>query len=83
MEKKDFKKYLNPATFWDTDFEALDMEKNKYFIIARVAERGTDLEVFFIQSVFSKEEILFAVNQSAFARGLSNKTKNFFNIILS
>lgn len=79
MKKNSLEKYLNPRTFWDTEFTKLDLEKDKYFIISRIAERGTDKEYFFIRTHYVKKDILYAVNNS---RETSPKTKNFFNIIL-
>lgn len=71
-------KQLNKATFWDSDFESLDLEKDKSYIISRIAERGTDNEVLFIKNYYSKHDILFVVNNSA---EITPKTKNYFNTI--
>lgn len=35
-----FKETLDKKLFWDSDFEQLDLEKHKKYIIERVLERG-------------------------------------------
>lgn len=72
-------KYLVKSTFWDSEFESLDLEKDKGYIISRIAERGTDIEVSFIISYYSKEDVLFVVNN---APEITPKTKNYFNTIV-
>ncbi len=73
------KKYLVKSTFWDAEFESLDLEKDKGYIISRIAERGTDIEVNFIISYYPKEDVLFVVNNSP---EITPKTKNYFNTIV-
>ncbi len=72
-------KYLVKSTFWDTEFKGLDLEKDKGYIISRIAERGTDIEVNFIISYYPKEDVLFVVNN---APEITPKTKNYFNTIV-
>lgn len=72
-------KYLVKSTFWDAEFDNLDLEKDKGYIISRIAERGTDIEVSFIISYYSKEDVLFVVNN---APEITPKTKNYFNTIV-
>ncbi len=78
MEKALKNKYLKGITFWDVDLDSLDLIKDKNYIISRITERGTDLEVSFIRFFYSKKDILFVVNNT---KGLSPKTKNYFNTI--
>lgn len=72
-------KYLVKSTFWDAEFEGLDLEKDKGYIISRIAERGTDNEVSFIISYYPKKDVLFVVNN---APEITPKTKNYFNTIV-
>lgn len=72
-------KYLVKSTFWDTEFEGLDLEKDKGYIISRIAERGTDNEVLFIISYYPKKDVLLVVNN---APEITPKTKNYFNTIV-
>jgi len=72
-------KYLVKSTFWDAEFEDLDLEKDKGYIISRIAERGTDIEVLFIISYYPKKDVLFVVNN---APEITPKTKNYFNTIV-
>lgn len=49
---KEYKKY-----FWDTDFDNLDLMKNKNYIIARLYCYGDILEIKWIHNTYSQEEI--------------------------
>ena len=70
--------FLNPTTFWDIDLNLLDREKDKDFIIVRVLERGTDVEIQYIESVYSQQEIISALE---ITKGVSKKTLNFYKTI--
>ena len=61
---KEFKANIHPRVFWDCRFEDLSLKKNKYFMIARTLMRGTDKEIHFIESLFSLDDILKAVERS-------------------
>lgn len=61
---KEFKANIHPRVFWDCRFEELSFKKNKYFMIARTLMRGTDKEIHFIESLFSLDDILKAVERS-------------------
>ncbi len=79
MEKKKLhKNILTPTTFWDVDLSLLDSEKDKDFIIVRILERGTDLEIMHIESVYSQQEIISALENT---RGVSKKTINFYKTV--
>ncbi len=69
---------LNPTTFWDVDLYLLDMAKDRDFIIVRALERGTDMEVRYIESVYSQHEIISALEVT---KGVSKKTLNFYKTI--
>ncbi len=69
---------LNPSTFWDTDPKLLDLVKDRDFIIVRVLERGTDVEIRHIESVFSQQTIISALEKS---KEVSRKTLNFYKTI--
>ncbi len=69
---------LNPTTFWDVDVDLLDVEKNKNFIIVRVLERGTDPEIWYIESGYSQQEIIAALKNT---KGACKKTLNFYKTI--
>jgi len=69
---------LNPATFWDVNLNLLDVSKDKDFIIVRVLERGTDSEIWYIESVYSQQEIILALKNT---KGACKKTLNFYRTI--
>ena len=70
--------FLNPTTFWDVDLNVLDMVKDRDFIIARALERGTDMEIRYIETVYSQHEIISALEMT---KGVSKKTLNFYKAI--
>lgn len=74
-KKKLSKNILTPSTFWDVNLNLLDAEKDKDFIIVRVLERGTDVEIMHIESTYSQQEIISALENT---RGVSKKTINFY-----
>lgn len=51
------KKYLRAQTFWDVDFDALDVEMDRNFIISRVVQRGSDLEIMYLNFLLGSDEI--------------------------
>ena len=77
-KKKLHKNILTPSTFWDVNPNLLDAEKDKDFIIVRVLERGTDLEIMHIESAHSQQEIISALQNT---RGVSKKTINFYKTV--
>ena len=50
-------KFLEKGTFWDSDFESLDLEVDKRFIIPRVLMRGTEEDFFFVLSYYSLQAL--------------------------
>ena len=69
---------LNPTTFWDIDLNLLDMVKDRGFIIVRALERGTDAEIRYIESIYSQQEIISALEMT---KGVSKKTLSFYKTI--
>lgn len=69
---------LNPTTFWDVDLNLLDKVKDKDFIIVRALERGTDEEIRYIESIYTQQEIIAALERT---KGVSKKTLNFYKTI--
>jgi hypothetical protein len=67
--------------FWDTDIKALDMEKNKVFIIERLLNVGDEKTLDWVFTNYSEDVIRDAVLTS---RGLSLKTarcwQNYFKL---
>jgi len=79
LEKQKLNKnHLNPATFWDVDPNLLDTEKDKDFIIVRILERGTDMEIGLIESTYSQSEIVSTLEKT---KGVSKKTLNFYKTV--
>lgn len=72
--------FSKTSTFWDADLNQLDLVRDKYFVIARIAERGRDEEIDFILNYFSKDDLLFAINNSP---ETTPRTKNYFKVILA
>lgn len=68
-----------PATFksyfWDVDFNSLNQEENKNFILKRVLDRGDTQALTWVTQNYNRKEIaklLFTV------RDISTKTANFW-----
>lgn len=77
-KKKLHENLLNPTTFWDVDLNLLDASKDMDFIIVRVLERGTDAEIQHVETVYSQQEIVAALEST---KGVSKKTLNFYKTI--
>ncbi|HLD38456.1 MAG: hypothetical protein A3D75_01590 [Candidatus Levybacteria bacterium RIFCSPHIGHO2_02_FULL_37_18] len=75
MIPQNFKKY-----FWDTDFNSLNIEKHKKYIIERILELGDDEAVKWLNNVFKKDEIINTLKTS---RTISRKSLNFWNLIIN
>jgi len=61
--------------FWDVDFEGLNFEKSKTFILKRVLDRGDTKAVHWLRENFTNSEIK---NLLLFTRDISQKTANFW-----
>lgn len=74
MEVFDVKKY-----FWDVDFNSLDLQQHKKFILERILELGDDAAVKWMFENFSKNDIQHVLEHS---RQISQKSRNYWNLIL-
>ncbi|WP_211205259.1 DUF6922 domain-containing protein [Pseudothermotoga thermarum] len=67
--------------FWDTDFESLNHQKHKRYIIERILELGDEKAYRWMFKTYKSEEIIEAVKKS---RNISRKTAlmmcNFYDI---
>ena len=61
--------------FWDTDFEQLDPDKNRSYILSRVFEYGDTKAVKWALQYFPQEDIKKTLRES---RALSPKSGNFW-----
>lgn len=66
----------NKRLFWDKTF--LDSDTDKYIIVERVLERGTEGEFKAVLAFYGEEFIKKVVSQS---RNLSPKTVNYFSMV--
>ncbi len=69
---------ISKRSFWDIDFETLDFEKHKKFIIEKVFEYGTLQDTLEIIAFYGLEIIKQEIIK---ANWLSNKTLNYCCII--
>lgn len=70
-----FKETLHKKLFWDSDFESLDLEKHKKYIIERVLERGYEWRQFKeMINYYGREEIIETIKK---ARYFDDKTIRF------
>lgn len=67
------KKQLNISkqAFWDVDFDALDAEKHKLFIVERIFDRGSFNDIKSVIRYYGKDSIKETIIR---ARSLSKKT---------
>jgi len=61
--------------FWDVDFESLDNEADRYFIIERLLEHSDDRSFFWLLCHYTDKDLLEIVKSS---RSLSRKTGFFW-----
>jgi len=66
--------------FWDCDFSALSIEKQRRLIIERVLNFGNDDAVRWLLAHVDRANIADVLEHS---RNLSEKTRNFWNIMIS
>lgn len=71
--------FLKPY-FWDVDFNKIDPEKSKMFILKRVLDRGNDKAIRWLLKHYTKEDIRQLLLTT---RDLSAKTANFWADILN
>lgn len=66
--------------FWDADFENLDPQKNRSYIVSRILEYGDDKAVKWAFQSFSREDIKKTLRES---RILSPKSGNFWAAVFN
>lgn len=64
--------------FWDIDFNDLNKEEHKEYIITRITEKGRWRDVKWLVDEFNKEEIKGIVLDS---KNTSDKTKSFWQVV--
>lgn len=64
--------------FWDTDISQIDLHKNKKYLVSRILHMGDEEALKWLHQTYSNQELKKIVNTS---RELSEKDKNFFNLI--
>jgi len=65
--------------FWDVEFQRLDFEKRRQFILKRILEYGNEQAVSWMLKNFKRSEIK---NVLCNFRGFSQKSANFWSLIL-
>lgn len=75
MIEEKLKKY-----FWDTDFESLNPEKNKKYILERILEMGDDNAVNWMLKTYSQKDISDTLRNN---RKISKKSSNFWNVVIN
>ena len=66
--------------FWDVDFQALNLQKDAYFIIERILEEGDIKAIKWMLRTFPPKTIKKVLQTS---RKLSKKSANFWAIIFN
>ncbi len=73
---KDFKKY-----FWDTEFNKLDLEKNKIYIISRLLTHGGFKGYRFLLDAYNYEDFKYVGTHSRLLNAkIASYLKNIYNI---
>lgn len=62
---------------WDVDEASLDLERHKGFIIARVLQFGTPVELRWLLRTYSEADIITTVRT---ARSLDRRTAHFWGV---
>ena len=65
--------------FWDVDFNSIDVQKNKFFIIKRILENGDERAVKWMFKRYDIDDIKKAILNF---RGYDKKTVNFWSVVL-
>lgn len=66
------------SVFWDVSSKEIDLEKDKNYVIARIAEKGKLKDVQWMKKTYGVPAIRRVVKNS---RNVSLKTKNFWQSI--
>jgi hypothetical protein len=75
MNEEDLK-ILKPV-IWDYDFNTLDLEKHKKFVIARLMKYGRPEQIKWMLKRYPEEDIIETVKTS---RNLDKRTANFWAV---
>ena len=65
--------------FWDVDFEALNLENDRLFLIKRILDRGDTSAIRWLRSKYTDMEFASVIKQT---RDLSSQTANFWSDVL-
>lgn len=65
--------------FWDTEFEKIDAQKRRIYVLKRILEYGNERAVKWMWENFKKPEIINALSNY---RGYSRKSANFWALLL-
>ncbi len=65
--------------FWDVDFEKINQEKSKLYVIARLLDRGNDRAIKWLFKTYNKDSIKDVITNR---RGFSARKANFWAEIL-
>lgn len=63
---------------WGADIKSIDFEGDKFLIIERVLEHGSDKQIEFILSFYKKKDITKVIMESSY---LNRKTVNYWCLI--
>src|SRR3989344_5777979 len=66
--------------FWDVDFNKIDPEKSRMFVLKRILDRGNDTALKWLLKHYSKEDIKQLLLTT---EDLSRKTANFWADLLN
>ena len=70
---------LSKALFWDVDYEKIDYDKKRVFVIGRVLNFGTLDEIREVFKRYGEEEVKRCIVK---ATGLTERSENFWSRIL-
>lgn len=71
MTADEFKSKMTTSTFWDVDFDDVDLEKQRQFIISRIFMRGDLPEIRNAIEYFGKEEVVKSVTNVSYLDDLT------------
>ena len=65
--------------FWDVDFEKLDIEKYRFYVIRRILNYGDEKAILWMNSHFKRDDQIKALCTT---RDISLRSANFWTLIL-
>ena len=78
MKAEKLPKSLKPF-FWDVNFNNLDLNKNRTYIVCRVLEKGDFEDIKVVFDEYGKEAIVQVIKKT---NNISRKTANFWSLML-